>query len=481
MADISAWSPLDESNTASPPNGWPEGMQPSGVNNSARAMMGATRRFYDNLANGSFVFSSITCSGIITGGTVNSTGGMNVAGTLTGAAVSVVTLTGGTVNSTGNINAAGTITGDTVNSNGDMNVAGTLRGNQIISNGDMSAVGTFTGGVVNSTGSITAGLDVNVGRNLGVQGTAYAVGVDCSGRVNAAYYQCDGNTVIDTGGGATVLYKGGNASGILLYNAVTYYDNNSHTFRNSGGSNTFTIDASGNVNATAQVQGASLYSRAGISAVGDISTSGILSGARLQGGPGGAGQLRMYGTNNSINFVWDTAGTGQLSYRVDESVQKLIGATDNVLDTQYAYPGGGPTNAVMGGHDFPGTWYYSFIDYTSDERIKTNIAPSQIDALAVLQQVPVDQFDIKPEVVATFRRLRGIQGREVAGSDHIAIGLVAQRLQALIPEAVYVGPQPGDNPLPADCHNITLPALVPYLVRAVQQLAARLEVLERER
>jgi hypothetical protein len=168
-----------------------------------------------------------------------------------------------------------------------------------------------------------------------------------------------------------------------------------------------------------------------------------------------------------------------VAYRIDETLEKYIGTTTNVWDTQYYYPGGGPTGGVFSGHDSPGTWYYCYIDFTSDERIKNNIVPSEIDALGILKQVPVDQYDIKPEVAGSFRALGGIHGREVpASSGHVAIGLVAQKLQALIPEAVYVGPQPGDNALPEDCHNITLPAITPYLIRAVQQLAARVEVLE---
>ena len=37
----------DDSNSMAAPDGWPEGMAPSGVNNSGRAMMGATKRFVD--------------------------------------------------------------------------------------------------------------------------------------------------------------------------------------------------------------------------------------------------------------------------------------------------------------------------------------------------------------------------------------------------------------------------------------------------
>lgn len=50
MADISAatWSETDASNTASPPDGDPEGQLPSTVNNSLRAIRGAIKRWYDH-------------------------------------------------------------------------------------------------------------------------------------------------------------------------------------------------------------------------------------------------------------------------------------------------------------------------------------------------------------------------------------------------------------------------------------------------
>lgn len=48
MADLGAtnWSPIDASNDAAPPNGWPEGMFPGDVNNSARAQMGGEKRWW---------------------------------------------------------------------------------------------------------------------------------------------------------------------------------------------------------------------------------------------------------------------------------------------------------------------------------------------------------------------------------------------------------------------------------------------------
>lgn len=49
MADIGAsnWNEADASNSTAAPDGWPEGMAPSGVNDSGRAVMGAVKRWYD--------------------------------------------------------------------------------------------------------------------------------------------------------------------------------------------------------------------------------------------------------------------------------------------------------------------------------------------------------------------------------------------------------------------------------------------------
>lgn len=60
MADISAsnWSETDASNTTAAPDGAPEGMAPSGVNDTMRAMMGAMKRLRDR--NGPSVTSAGT-------------------------------------------------------------------------------------------------------------------------------------------------------------------------------------------------------------------------------------------------------------------------------------------------------------------------------------------------------------------------------------------------------------------------------------
>jgi hypothetical protein len=55
MNDISngTWSETDASNNAPTPNGWPEGQPPSSVNDCARMMMGAVKRFWGRI-NGAY-------------------------------------------------------------------------------------------------------------------------------------------------------------------------------------------------------------------------------------------------------------------------------------------------------------------------------------------------------------------------------------------------------------------------------------------
>jgi cytoskeletal protein CcmA (bactofilin family) len=258
MADISAWSPVDESNTAAPPNGWPENMQVSGINNCARAMMGAVRRFYDKLNDGSFVFSTITCSGTITGGAVNSNSNINFAGTLSGPG----TISGGAIISSGDIIANGTITAGTITSNGDMSVAGTLAASvaavtntltagAIISNNNISAAGTLTAGIANITNTLTANHVTTNGADVFGTLNAYTVAVSgtCSAdlltansissnnAVNAAAYNLRNATFafMDAGATYTQLSDPGGPNITLYANGNNSYQNNTHWFQSRGG------------------------------------------------------------------------------------------------------------------------------------------------------------------------------------------------------------------------------------------------------
>lgn len=50
MSDVQNWSTTASSNNSASPDGWPESMAPSGINNSARENMAAIRRLYGDWA-----------------------------------------------------------------------------------------------------------------------------------------------------------------------------------------------------------------------------------------------------------------------------------------------------------------------------------------------------------------------------------------------------------------------------------------------
>jgi len=64
---IADWSTTAADNNAAPPNGWPEGMLPSAVNNTGRQMMADIKTWYDTFATGSYTGSLTGCTTTPTG------------------------------------------------------------------------------------------------------------------------------------------------------------------------------------------------------------------------------------------------------------------------------------------------------------------------------------------------------------------------------------------------------------------------------
>jgi len=214
MGDISTWSPVDESNTMAPPDGWPEAQATNTVNNCARAMMGATRRWYDTVtaqlvgmmprAGGAFTgpvevptlhaTDSVTAAGNITaGGQVQagylySTGNILAAGNIdVGGQVQA-----GYLYSTGDILAgdridAVAIVGNTVHANttlsaGTSVTAPTIAASGTLSGGNISSSGTVTGTLLTSSGNLFIAGNGEINGTLAVAGTVFATGfVDTNG------------------------------------------------------------------------------------------------------------------------------------------------------------------------------------------------------------------------------------------------------------------------------------------------------------
>ena len=91
---------------------------------------------------------------------------------------------------------------------------------------------------------------------------------------------------------------------------------------------------------------------------------------------------------------------------------------------------------------------YSILNQ-SDARLKTNITDSQVHALSKLNQIELKGFDW------------------IETGLHEEIGMIAQQLQPILPELVYEDSATGQL-------SIKTNLFIPYLIKAVQELYARL-------
>jgi hypothetical protein len=231
-----------------------------------------------------------------------------------------------------------------------------------------------------------------------------------------------------------------------------------------------------------------LFAGGGGQLTGTLACTGALTCSSMSGGVGGGGTLAT--TNgHAIVFGWATQYTNTITAYVDSTSSAYALCTQNNAQV-FGYVGGtgGPTTITLNGQDLNGTLYGIYVDAVSDARIKQNIAPTEVDALATLLNIPVTQFDIKAEAAAWLgavgqtpeRQREAVRAPDIAPA-HVAIGMVAQEVQQVIPEAVnvLVNPDPPEgSPLPPDMHTLIDASFTPYLVRAIQQLTARVAALE---
>ena len=90
--------------------------------------------------------------------------------------------------------------------------------------------------------------------------------------------------------------------------------------------------------------------------------------------------------------------------------------------------------------------HYNSILNQSDARYKTNIAPTEVNALELLSKIDLKQFDW------------------IESGEHNDIGIIAQQLREIAPELVDENKKTGRLSIKTD-------KFVPYLVKAVQELA----------
>ncbi len=249
---------------------------------------------------------------------------------------------------------------------------------------------------------------------------------------------------------------------------------------------------------------------------GETITGGTISGAAISGGSiTGADIVSAGGNGNEVHivngytkfknncvFTIDYKNTGETSFlytldggkgRGDDFMLILNAAQFQFHPTaatdffEYLVEFGGKvqsTGFYVGGNRIPFgdgelnsfAWHDTYMQvgtdnhgaygidwWSSDTKLKKNIKDTSVEsALDVVNQIKPRQFDWKEE-----------------SRGHVDLGFIANELEEVIPDAVYDVEQP-EGAKYDSLKQIKDSALIPYLVKAIQELSAKVEYLEKE-
>ena len=97
--------------------------------------------------------------------------------------------------------------------------------------------------------------------------------------------------------------------------------------------------------------------------------------------------------------------------------------------------------------------------WASDKRLKDNITLSETDALRVVNSLQVSSFDWKKD------------------GSHVDVGLVADQVEKVIPDAVLDIKQPEGFNIDS-IKQIDGNKLIPYCIKAIQELSSQVDALQ---
>jgi len=257
--------------------------------------------------------SSLSVTGNVTGGNLNSGGIVSATGNVTGGNVTTAGLvtatgnvTGGNLVTAGVITATGNITGGNVNTAGALSATGNVQGGNITTAGLMSATGNINGGNLISA-ALVQGVTVSasgnvIGGNVTTAGLITATGNITGGNVTTAGLMS-----------ATGNINGGNLISAALLQGTTV----SATGNVIGGN----VTTAGLINATGNITGGNVNTAGALSATGNvqggnlvtaglISATGNITGGNLGVGSGNitGGNVSVTGNVTAVNFIGNISG-----------------------------------------------------------------------------------------------------------------------------------------------------------------------------
>lgn len=155
-----------------------------------------------------------------------------------------------------------------------------------------------------------------------------------------------------------------------------------------------------------------------------------------------------FASGSSVNFY------GNINYYKEPKFFNGLNMWDSEIIGGGSNPKGG-NNAVVWWNQIGSGSVKYWIDKSSDRRLKENILSTSVQALNEINQLNLVSFDY------------------IENKKHEEIGLIAQEVEDIIPQVISRNP---DNP--DDYLHIDYTALVPYLIKAIQELNKKVERLE---
>ena len=158
-----------------------------------------------------------------------------------------------------------------------------------------------------------------------------------------------------------------------------------------------------------------------------------------------------FSSESSVNFY------GSINYYKEPKFFKGLNMWDSEIIGGGWNPKGG-NNAVVWWNQIGSGSVKYWIDKSSDRRLKENILSTSVQALNEINQLNLVSFDY------------------IENKKHEEIGLIAQEVEKVIPQAISRNPESEDSYL-----HIDYTAFVPYLIKAIQELNQKLEKVNERR
>ena len=195
----------------------------------------------------------------------------------------------------------------------------------------------------------------------------------------------------------------------------------------------------------------------------------VAGAARVAGAFNATGTITGNGLSTASNVTFTGSGGNvfrpslsgtNISFVINESLTRLLPDIQDIFAmTMLA---GGPTGYMINLLGLGGSVSMNiYADVVSDARLKLNIQETKEDTGSIIDELRVVEFDWNSRM------------EKVLGRTHEPIGLIAQEVEQVLPRMV--------THMKVDDEDICAlhyPALIPYLLKEIQELRKRVRYLE---